>query len=74
MLKLDHVSTEYDRVPMLRDVSLRIDRESLVCLLGSNGAGKSTTVKTIIGLVRPTQGMVYFENRPIGRAPHEQDH
>lgn len=69
MLKLDHVSTEYDRVPMLRDVSLRIDRESLVCLLGSNGAGKSTTVKTIIGLVRPTQGMVYFENRPIGRAP-----
>ncbi len=66
MLKLDHVSTEYDRVPMLRDVSLFIERESLVCLLGSNGAGKSTTVKTILGLVRPTKGMIYFDNKPIG--------
>jgi branched-chain amino acid transport system ATP-binding protein len=66
MLKLDHVSTEYDRVPMLRDVSLCIGRESLVCLLGSNGAGKSTTVKTIIGLVRPTEGMIFLEDRPIG--------
>ena len=65
MLKLDHVSTEYDRVPMLREVSLRIDRESLVCLLGSNGAGKSTTVKTIIGLVRPTMGTIYFEDKPV---------
>ena len=67
MLKLDHVCTEYDRVPMLRDVSLSIEKESLVCLLGSNGAGKSTTVKAVIGLVRPTRGMVYFEDRPIGR-------
>ncbi len=68
MLKLDHVSTEYDRVPMLRDVSLTIERESLVCLLGSNGAGKSTTVKTIIGLVRPKQGNLYFDEKPIGHA------
>jgi branched-chain amino acid transport system ATP-binding protein len=66
MLKLDRVSTEYDRVPMLREVSLRIERESLVCLLGSNGAGKSTTVKTILGLVRPTQGMIHFEDKSIG--------
>jgi len=67
MLKLDHVFTEYDRVPMLRDVSLCIEKESLVCLLGSNGAGKSTTVKAVLGLVRPTRGTVYFEDRPISR-------
>lgn len=66
MLKLDRVSTHYDRVPMLREVSLAIGKESLVCLLGSNGAGKSTTVKTILGLVRPSSGMVYFEGTPIG--------
>ncbi len=72
MLKLDHVSTEYDRVPMLRDVSLSIEKESLVCLLGSNGAGKSTTVKTIIGLVRPMQGNLYFEEKPIGHARTDQ--
>lgn len=72
MLKLDHVSTEYDRVPMLRDVSLSIEKESIVCLLGSNGAGKSTTVKTIIGLVRPKQGNLYFEEEPIGHARTDQ--
>jgi branched-chain amino acid transport system ATP-binding protein len=72
MLKLDHVSTEYDRVPMLRDVSLSIEKESIVCLLGSNGAGKSTTVKTIIGLVRPKQGNLYFEEKPIGHARTDQ--
>lgn len=65
MLSLMGVSTAYDRVPMLRDVSLQIGREDLVCLLGSNGAGKSTTVKTIIGLVKPTEGDIHFEGRTI---------
>jgi branched-chain amino acid transport system ATP-binding protein len=66
MLKLTDVSTEYDRVPVLREVSLEIEQEKLVCLLGSNGAGKSTTVKTIIGLVKPTNGEIQFEGKPIG--------
>jgi branched-chain amino acid transport system ATP-binding protein len=67
MLRLSQVSTEYDRVPMLRDVSLTIERGRLTCLLGSNGAGKSTTVRTIIGLVRPTQGEIHFEDKPISQ-------
>jgi len=66
MLKLTDVSTEYGRVPVLREVSLEIEQEKLVCLLGSNGAGKSTTVKTIIGLVKPTNGEIQFEGKPIG--------
>jgi len=65
MLSLLNIFTEYDRVPMLRGVSLSIGKGQLVCLLGSNGAGKSTTVKTIIGLVKPTQGEIHFEGRSI---------
>jgi len=65
MLRLINVSTEYDQVPMLRDVSLSIEKGKLICLLGSNGAGKSTTVKTIIGLVRPTHGEIHFEGKSI---------
>ena len=65
MLRLINVSTEYDQVPMLRDVSLSIENRKLICLLGSNGAGKSTTVKTIIGLVRPTHGEIHFEGKSI---------
>jgi ABC-type branched-subunit amino acid transport system ATPase component len=47
MLRLDAVSTQYGGVPMLRKVSMKIDRGDLVCLLGSNGAGKSTTITTV---------------------------
>ncbi|NIM97512.1 MAG: ATP-binding cassette domain-containing protein, partial [candidate division Zixibacteria bacterium] len=72
MLSLLDISTEYDRVPMLRGVSLSIEKGQLVCLLGSNGAGKSTTVKTIIGLVKPVHGEVSFEGRPISRLKTNQ--
>ncbi|MFH1123862.1 MAG: ABC transporter ATP-binding protein [Pseudomonadota bacterium] len=72
MLSLRGVSTAYDRVPMLRDVSLEIGRQSLVCLPGSNGAGKSTTVKAIIGLVKPTKGDIHFEGKPIGHLTTNQ--
>lgn len=65
MLSLNDISTEYDRVPMLRDVSLTIKKGNLVCLLGSNGAGKSTTVKTIMGLVKPLKGSILFEGESI---------
>jgi branched-chain amino acid transport system ATP-binding protein len=57
---------------MLRDVSLSIEKGKLICLLGSNGAGKSTAVKTIIGLVRPIQGEIHFEGRLIGHLKTNQ--
>jgi branched-chain amino acid transport system ATP-binding protein len=72
MLRLSDISTEYDRVPMLRDVSLSIEKGKLICLLGSNGAGKSTAVKTIIGLVRPIQGEIHFEGRLIAHLKTNQ--
>ncbi|MBW1999301.1 MAG: ATP-binding cassette domain-containing protein, partial [Deltaproteobacteria bacterium] len=67
MLRLENISTEYDRVPMLREVDMRIEDGGLICLLGSNGAGKTTTVKTIMGLVKPVRGEIYFEEKPIGK-------
>ncbi len=58
MLEFSHVSTAYDGVPMLRDLSLSVSPGELVCLLGPNGAGKTTTFRTLTGLLRPTKGTV----------------
>jgi branched-chain amino acid transport system ATP-binding protein len=65
MLKLINISTEYDGVPMLRDINLHIEESSLTCLLGSNGSGKTTLVKAILGLVKPATGKILFEGIPI---------
>lgn len=72
MLRLIDVSTEYDQVPMLRNVNLSIEKGKLICLLGSNGAGKSTTVKAIIGLVKPTHGEIHFEGKSVGHLKTNQ--
>jgi branched-chain amino acid transport system ATP-binding protein len=65
VLELDHVSVRYGQVQVLWDVSLRVGEGELVCLLGGNACGKSTTMKTILGLVHPFEGEVRFEGRPI---------
>jgi branched-chain amino acid transport system ATP-binding protein len=72
MLILSGVSTEYDGVPMLREVSLAIAGQRLVCLLGSNGAGKTTIVKAIMGLVKPVKGEIQFEGKSIGHLKTNQ--
>ncbi len=65
MLKLENVSTQYGEVPMLRKVSMEIEKGELVCLLGSNGAGKTTTMKTILRLVPLVEGSILFEGRSL---------
>ncbi len=67
MLRLDNVNTFYGPSQILHDVSLEVYPGEIVCLLGANAAGKTTTMKTIFGLVRPRKGSVLFENRPIER-------
>lgn len=67
MLELDSVSTAYDGVPMLEDVSMQAAAGELVCVLGPNGAGKTTTFRTITGVVRPTAGTVRIGGRDIAR-------
>ncbi|HSC70892.1 MAG TPA: ABC transporter ATP-binding protein [Candidatus Methylomirabilis sp.] len=68
MLELRNVSTRYGQVQVLWDVSVTVGEGELVCLLGPNAAGKSTTMKTILGLLHPFAGEVVFRGRSIQRA------
>ena len=69
MLKLTDVTTSYGPTRVLQDVSLEVNKGEIVCLLGANAAGKTTTMKTIFGLVRPLAGSVVFNDQPIERRP-----
>ena len=72
MLEIEDVHVRYGPIEALHGVSLRVEAGTIVTLIGGNGAGKSTTLRTISGLLRPTSGRIVFEGRPIhGRAPHE---
>jgi branched-chain amino acid transport system ATP-binding protein len=68
MLELTDVHVRYGSVRALQGVSLRVETGELVALIGSNGAGKSTTLRTISGLLRPTQGTITFEGADITSA------
>ena len=68
MLELADVHVRYGNIRALQGLSLRVDTGELVALIGSNGAGKSTTLRTISGLLRPTQGTIMFEGADITNA------
>ena len=65
MLKLNDLVTHYGPMMALKGVSLAVAKGEIVCLLGGNASGKSTTMKTILGIVRPTRGTVEFEGQRI---------
>jgi branched-chain amino acid transport system ATP-binding protein len=65
VLRLRDVDTSYGRIRVLRRVSLEVGQGEIVCLLGGNASGKSTTMKTILGVVRPTAGTVEFDGEVI---------
>jgi branched-chain amino acid transport system ATP-binding protein len=67
MLKLADVHTYYGNIYALKGIDLRVDEGEMVCLIGANGAGKSTTLRTISGLLQPSRGTVEFLGRPIHR-------
>ncbi len=72
MLRVNRVSSGYETIQALWDVSLHVDEGELVAVLGANGAGKTTLVKTIVGLLEPTAGMITFTGRRIeGRDPDD---
>src|SRR5512139_1891758 len=71
MLVLDSLNVFYGAIHALRNVSLTVNAGEVVTLIGANGAGKSTTLRAITGLVRPTSGRVLFEGEDItGRPAH----
>ena len=69
LLRLTHVNTYYGPIHILQDVSLEIYPGEMVCLLGGNASGKSTTLKTILGMVRPASGQVEFEGEAVQDQP-----
>src|SRR4030095_102635 len=86
MLSLSNISVSYDGSRILRDVSLKVEPGTVVCLMGRNGVGKTTTLKTIIALVRPDSGSVklagadltplkpeYRARRGLGYVPQGRD-
>jgi branched-chain amino acid transport system ATP-binding protein len=72
MLRVEGISVFYGDIQALWDISLEVEEGEIVSLIGSNGAGKSTTVRTIAGLLHPRRGSIFFQGRPIERRPpHE---
>ena len=65
LLELDGVDTYYGEILILKEVALEVGKGELVCLLGGNASGKSTTLKTIIGIVRPRRGSVVFDGEDV---------
>lgn len=72
MLVIDNIVTHYGPVEALKGVSLEVRQGEIVTLIGANGAGKSTTLRTISGLVRPTAGSIKFEGRELTTMPPER--
>jgi branched-chain amino acid transport system ATP-binding protein len=71
LVAVEEIHTYYGKSHILHGVSLTVGAGEVVGLLGRNGVGKSTTLKTVMGLVRPSQGEVRYEGRAItGLAPH----
>ncbi|MGH2597090.1 MAG: ABC transporter ATP-binding protein [Actinomycetota bacterium] len=65
VLELRNVSTHYGLVAVLRDVSVQIYPGEMVCLLGGNASGKTTTLKTILGYVKPSSGEVFLDGEVV---------
>jgi branched-chain amino acid transport system ATP-binding protein len=65
LLEFEHVHTYYGQIHILNDVSLSVGAGELVCLLGGNASGKSTTLKTTLGIVKPRDGRVLFDGEDL---------
>jgi branched-chain amino acid transport system ATP-binding protein len=72
LLKLEGINSFYGPVQVHFDLTLSVERGQIVCLLGGNASGKSTTMKTILGLQRPRSGKVWFDGADITGLPTPQ--
>ena len=72
ILKIDNINVFYGNIHALRDVSLEVNEGEIVALIGANGAGKSTTLKTVSGLLRSETGSISFLEQDISKEyPHK---
>ncbi len=72
ILELRNVSTHYGPIQVLRDVSITINAGEIVCLLGGNASGKTTTLKTVLGYVVPTHGDVLLDGQRVNGLPTQR--
>lgn len=72
MLRLENVHASYGSIKALKGVSITVNQGEIATVIGANGAGKSTTLRVITGLMSPVAGTVNFEGRNIGGMPAEQ--
>jgi branched-chain amino acid transport system ATP-binding protein len=72
MLELREICTFYGSIPVLHNLSLRVDQGEIITLIGANGAGKSTALMSICGIVPPRSGSVFFQGRAIDRLAPEK--
>jgi branched-chain amino acid transport system ATP-binding protein len=72
LLSLENVTTYYAQMRILEGISLQVGEGELVCLLGGNASGKSTTLKTILGIVKPRSGRVLLAGQDVTRWPVPQ--
>ena len=69
LLEVDMINVSYGPVRALREVSLHVDAGEMIALIGANGAGKSTTLRTISGMLAPTHGTITFDDEPVQGLP-----
>jgi len=69
LLQLSNVYTAYDKADVLTDISLSVPAGTITCILGSNGSGKSTIIRSILGLTRPRSGSIRMAGREITQMP-----
>ena len=69
MLEVKKICVSYLGVPVIRDVSFKVEEGQMVSIVGSNGAGKSTVLKTVSGLLRPLTGEIFFQGKRIDTLP-----
>ena len=65
MLRLHNIQTFYGNVQVLKDLSIEVSEGEIITLIGTNGAGKSTTLMSISGIVPPRTGEILFDDKPI---------
>lgn len=69
MLTVENLHVSYGAIKALHGVSLNVPQGSIVTLIGANGAGKSTTLRALSGLVRPASGTIHYQGKDISRLP-----
>lgn len=72
MLEIENLHVSYGAIKALQGINLHVEEGEIVALIGGNGAGKSTTLKTISGLLRPIQGVVKFLGEEISKVPPQE--